>query len=294
MATTLGDLRTRLAYRLAEDSAPTDTNETARRDSFFNEAYRKIIGEGYWWFLKTVGSTSSTNGIEIYTLPSDFRDMVELRLNRKVCVPLSETDAFGTFNYPPTYYQYRSINQKFFVYGENELHILPVPTTTPSSLSVSSLTHSGGTATATTSSAHELQANDYVTIAGADQSEYNGTVRVLTVPSTTTFTFSVDSGATSPATGTITATWNNIVYRYWKYSSSLSGESDTIVIPDQWSDILVAYAYGRYGYLDDSRANANDGFEEYNMILKDLKAENNKRLFWNKQTPPMSPDYYQE
>ena len=38
MATTLGDLRTRLAYRLAEDSAPSDTNEVARRDSFFNEA----------------------------------------------------------------------------------------------------------------------------------------------------------------------------------------------------------------------------------------------------------------
>lgn len=293
MSTTLGDLRTRLAYRLAEDSAPTDTNEQARRDSFFNEAYRKILGEGYWWFLKTIGSTQGVAEQEIYTLASDFRDMIELRLDRKICVPLDETDATSTFNYPPTYYQYRSINQKFFVYGENELHLLPLPSTTPSTLSIT-LTQTGGTATATSSTAHNLKANDYILIAGADQTEYNGTVRVLTVPTSTTFTYSVDSGATSPATGTITGVWQNIVYRYWKYPTALTSSSSVVAIPDQWADILVAYAYGRYGYLDDSRASANDGFEEYNNILKDLRRENNKRMLWNKNTPPQSPDYYQE
>lgn len=294
MSTTLGDIRTRLAYRLAEDSAPDDTNEVARRDSFINEGYRKILGEGYWWFTKTIGSTSSVNGTEIYSLPSDFRDMIELRLNRRVCVALPETDALATFNYPPTYYQYGSINQKYYVYGENELHLIPFPSTTPSTLSVSSITQTSGTATATTSTAHSLQTNDYVLVAGADQSEYNGTVRVLSVPSTTTFTYSVDSGATSPATGTITATWQNIVYRYWKYVSPLTSSTDTIVIPDQFSDILVAYAFGRYGYMDDSKSNSADGFEEYNQILKDLKRENNKRLWWNKSTPPQSHEYYQE
>lgn len=294
MATTLGDLRTRLAYRLAEDSAPSDTNEVARRDSFFNEAYRKIIGESYWWFLKTIGSTSTTEGQEIYTLPSGFRDMVELRLNRRASVPIDETDALSTFNYPPTYYQYRSINQRHFVYGDNELHLLPAPTTTPTDLGVSSITQTSGTATVTTSSAHSLKVNDYVLIASADQTEYNGTVRVLSVPTSTTFTYSVDSGATSPATGSITAVWQNLVYRYWSYYTELSASTDTILIPDQYTDVLVAYAYGRYGYLDDTRANASDGFEEYNQILMDMKKEQNRRKMFNKATPPKSHEYYLE
>lgn len=294
MSVTLSDLRTRLAYRLNENASPDDTNEVARRDSFFNEAYRKIMSEGYWWFSATIGSQSSVSGQEIYTLDSDFRDMIELRLNRKVCLPLSDSDAFGTYNYPPLYYQYRSIVQKFFVFGERELHLLPLPSSTPSTISISSITQSGGTATITTASAHDLQANDYVTVAGADQSGYNGEFRVLTAPTTTTLTVSVDASTVSPATGTITLVWNNLVYRYWKNYSPLSDAADTIAIPDRFSDILVAYAYGRYGYVDDSRANSADGFEEYNNILKDIRREQNRMEFWWKSNPPQSPEYYHE
>lgn len=293
MSTTLGDIRTRLAYRLAENSSPPDTNEIARRDSFINEGYRKVLSEGYWWFLKTIGSTQTTDGQEIYTLPSTFRDMIELRNNRKVVVPIAETDAFENFNYPPNYYKFGSLSQKYYVYGENELHILPVPDTTPSTLSLT-IAQTAGTATATSTTAHGLQANDYILIAGADQTEYNGTARVLTVPTTLTFTFAVDASAVSPATGTITGVWQNLVYRYWRYVSNLTASTDTIIIPGQFTDILVAYAYGRYGYLDDTRGNAADGFKEYNMILKDLKVENNKRLWWNKNTAPQSHEYYQE
>ena len=202
-------------------------------------------------------------------------------------------DAFENFNYPPNYYKFGSLSQKFYVYGENELHILPVPDSTPSTLSLT-IAQTSGTATATSSTAHGLLANDYVLIAGADQSGYNGTFRVLTVPTTLTFTFAVDAGTVSPAAGTITGVWQNLVYRYWRYASTLSASTDTIIIPDQFTDILVAYAYGRYGYLDDTRGNAADGFKEYNMILKDLKIENNKRLWWNKNTAPQSHEYYQE
>lgn len=294
MATTLSTIRTRLAYRLGEDSAPTDANEVARRDSFINEGQRKVYSEAYWWFLKTIHSTSGVNGQEIYTLDSSFRDMIELRLNRKVCEVLDESDALSTYNYPPLSYQYNSVTQRFYIYGENELHLLPAATSTPSTLTVSSLTQTGGIATATTSTAHGLEANDYVVIAGANQSGYNGTVRVLTVPTTVTFTYSVDSSTVSPATGTISALWNNIVYRHWTYGSSLTSATDTTLIPDQFVDILVAYAYGRYGYVDDSRANSGDGFEEYNNILKDLHAENNRRQFFAKNTPPRSHENYAE
>ncbi|MEM8714169.1 MAG: hypothetical protein AAGE92_00085 [Cyanobacteria bacterium P01_G01_bin.4] len=74
-----------------------------------------------------------------------------------------------------------------------------------------SIIQSSGTATATQAS-HGYETNDIVTIAGANESEYNGAHRV-TVTDSNTYTFSVDSGATTPATGTITATLNTVAFR---------------------------------------------------------------------------------
>lgn len=74
-------------------------------------------------------------------------------------------------------------------------------------VALSSLTQSAGTATATTSSAHGLRDGMLVRIAGANQAGYNGD-QYITVTGATTFTFSVDSGTVSPATGTVT--WLNL------------------------------------------------------------------------------------
>lgn len=71
-------------------------------------------------------------------------------------------------------------------------------------VSVTSLTQTGGTATATIGS-HSWANGDTVTIDGANESEYNGDFVISNVTATT-FDYTVDSGATSPATGTITAT----------------------------------------------------------------------------------------
>lgn len=67
---------------------------------------------------------------------------------------------------------------------------------------ISSITQTGGLATATTSSPHLLITGDIVTITGATQTAYNITGGV-TVTSSTQFTFPVDSSTASPATGTI-------------------------------------------------------------------------------------------
>lgn len=72
-------------------------------------------------------------------------------------------------------------------------------------ISVASITRSGNIATVTTASAHGLRVNDGVIIAGADQTEYNYRARVLSVPSSTTFTMYAFGSPTTPATGTITA-----------------------------------------------------------------------------------------
>lgn len=72
------------------------------------------------------------------------------------------------------------------------------------SVSVSSLTRSGTTATATCAAPHGLATGDTVLVAGAGQADYN-VEAVVTVVSGTVFTYDVANSPTTPATGTITA-----------------------------------------------------------------------------------------
>lgn len=72
------------------------------------------------------------------------------------------------------------------------------------SVSVTSLTRSGSTATATCAAPHGLSTGDVALIAGAGQADYN-VEAVVTVVSGTIFTYDVANSPTSPATGTITA-----------------------------------------------------------------------------------------
>ena len=66
---------------------------------------------------------------------------------------------------------------------------------------VTSITQAAGVATCTCSAVHGLETSDKVVIRGAQPDNYNRTATV-TVTSTTVFTYSVDSGTSSPATGT--------------------------------------------------------------------------------------------
>jgi len=72
-------------------------------------------------------------------------------------------------------------------------------------VSVSSLTRSGFTVTATTTANHGFASNIAVVIAGANETDYNGTF-TITVLSLTTFIYTITTSPTTPATGTITAT----------------------------------------------------------------------------------------
>lgn len=72
---------------------------------------------------------------------------------------------------------------------------------------VTSITQTAGLATITTTAAHgwgSIGEFAQVTLAGANQADYVGSFRMKIVTSTTA-TFAVDSGATTPATGTIVA-----------------------------------------------------------------------------------------
>jgi head-tail adaptor len=83
---------------------------------------------------------------------------------------------------------------------------ITIQTDAPAAVAITSLTRGGSTATAVTPTAHGYSDGDYVTIAGASPAGYNGTVRV-SVSQDFQFTYPVDSGLTSPATGTITSTY---------------------------------------------------------------------------------------
>lgn len=76
--------------------------------------------------------------------------------------------------------------------------------------SITSLTSTGTTATAVTSTAHNLATGDYVEILGASPDAYNQAGAAVTVVDSTTFTFTVASGLSSPATGTITFKSNTV------------------------------------------------------------------------------------
>lgn len=76
-----------------------------------------------------------------------------------------------------------------------------------SSIQISSITRSGTTATATTVSDHGLASNVPVTIAGADQTDYNVIDAAITISGSDTFTYQVENAPTTPATGTISAAY---------------------------------------------------------------------------------------
>lgn len=77
-----------------------------------------------------------------------------------------------------------------------------------------------------------------------------------------------------PSSGT-----DNIVMKYYKIPSALSSGSDTILIPDEYADILVAFALGRKQSQDSKRGSAADSYDEYNEIYKEMVEEQKAYLF---------------
>ena len=90
------------------------------------------------------------------------------------------------------------------VYNGDFTVIAPVYAS-PVTRTATTLVQALGTATLTTSVAHGFSNGDTVTISGANESGYNKTV-VITTAGANAFTYGVDAGLATPATGTITAT----------------------------------------------------------------------------------------
>lgn len=89
------------------------------------------------------------------------------------------------------------------VYGDSQATIVSTEAqaTSQDIKTISSLTRSGYTATATSNS-HGFSNGDKITVLGADQSAYNDTATISGV-TTNTFDYTLDSKPTKPATGTL-------------------------------------------------------------------------------------------
>ena len=111
--------------------------------------------------------------------------------------------ALTTYNNVPGL---RTIRQtrRYFRYQSGKGIQFSTGTSLCPSLIVSGITSSGTTATVTSRFAHNLAVGCTVVITGADQGAYNGTFTIATVPTPTTFTYTMSAApGVSPATGQV-------------------------------------------------------------------------------------------
>lgn len=169
-------------------------------------------------------------------------------------------------------------------------------------LTVSSATRSDSIVTITTSANHELATNISVTIAGANESEYNGTFEIL-VTGESTFTYEISGAPSSPATGTITASFSGASIEVesdgeGSYANLTSGAELQLTIPIVDVDSVAYVQYlGLAGGGDQeanesllsrllySRANPTANFNISAIILKAKTIPGVTRVFVNRITP---------
>ena len=109
-------------------------------------------------------------------------------------------------------------------------------------VSVSAITFMSGTATVTTGAAHGFITGADVTIAGANESEFNGRFAITKI-NDTRFTFSTTS-SNSTATGTITATNNK---EYYSCSTITSAGESPSTASSKWTQLSTIMPNSRHG-----------------------------------------------
>lgn len=283
MSFTVNDALQAVAYRMGYALVPTNATERSRWISFCSDAQRSVIRKNFYWFTQDTRSLTTVVDQERYDLASTFRAMIDVRINGRIVRPITQHEQAVSYNSIYAGYRPNTTNgsPSYFIYGQNELRLIPPTTSVPTSISVSGITRSGLTVTVTTGSDHGYVVDDWVTVAGADQTDYNGEQRIYSVPSTTTFTFITTATPVTPATGTMTVIKRDVVYNFYKLPTTLTALADVLLIPDLFFESFVAYVKARVDLRDSERGSAGDGFDEFNELIQDLDVENNKRLLSN-------------
>jgi len=185
---TIQEVRDRWAALVGLDGANIITDDATNFLEYVNRNTRKAWARAEWTFVtKRLADTTDSNLF------------VDLSSNAEISEVLRVYDS-------DPYIATGAVQLDFIPVRDDVDDGLFVPTASASTaLTVSSITRASTTATVTTSSVHNLSTGDSVEIIGAAETDYNG-FYVVTVTSTTAFTYTVDNSPGTPATGTITAT----------------------------------------------------------------------------------------
>lgn len=281
MAKKISDIQLDLAYRLGEASAPDDPLEKARRLSWFVKGIDIVAGgDELMWFMQRLATDRTVADQEAYTEPTKLKQYTQIKVDGYKYSEVSFDEVYRRFELPtsPVAILPSFVARSFYQWN-GEYHLIPSPGQTPTIFTVSSITSVATVCTCTTAVAHKYQTGQYVEISGANETAYNGTFKV-TVTSSTTFTYTaLSTPSATPATGTITAQEKNILIWYYSYPTEPTDENSSIVIPDNYSDVLVSYAEGRYWSFAHKRAKSADAFTEFQELLDRIKKENFRRKF---------------
>ena len=148
-----------------------------------------------------------------------------------------------------------AVTANSFAWANEAISVAPTGTTMTA-------TGRGTTVTATVSSNHGFVAGQNVTISGATPAGYNGTFTIVSVPSTTTFTYVTSTAQTSAATGTIVA--------------SGTGSAATVTIAPWWSgsqvNLLAYYTVGSQFRMEGALPNGYNGIFTITSVVANADA----------------------
>lgn len=277
MSYTISNAQTNLAYRLGESQSPTATAEKNRRQAWMVEGLQEILKKRPFWFLQKVTTDNTVANVPNYDVPSDFRQEIAIYVDgyKYDKIEQEDTEEYRS-NLQPVSMFSTTQSYKYYIWGE-DFYLIPTPTSAPTAQTLTSITSSSTTATATLAD-HGYYTNDYVTIAGANESAYNGKFQITKVDDDS-FTYTMASDPDDTATGTLTATKSNIEIWYFYEPTLPTGDSSSIVIPDKYMNVLVSYAEARFWSAAHKRAKASDAFTEFENIVDDMIKEDVRRNF---------------
>lgn len=147
----------------------------------------------------------------------------------------------------------------------------------PRATSLTALSRTGGTATATTSAAHGLVAGQAVRILNASAAAYNSTFDIVSVPTSTTFTFALAGGPDS-ATGAVVQYAMPLFIAGTPGGAATTGDNGTLNVPnDGWRTVyrVANPAAGHWEYRVDARteiqadAGGDDNVNGYGIRVHD-------------------------
>ncbi|MEM3335466.1 MAG: hypothetical protein QXY47_05490 [Thermoplasmata archaeon] len=281
MAYTINDALERLSFRLGESSVPSNSTERSRRISWAKQALNYVFSGSYnYWFMQDIYVDKTIVNQDKYNAPPNCQKIIQVKVDDIKYDEIDFKEVYDKYEVPqsPVPILATSLDKGFYQFGDS-IYIIPPASSAPSQQNVTSITSSGKTCTVTLTD-HGYYTGDYITISGANETEYNGTFRIVKVDDNT-FSYTTSTAPTSsPATGTIKAQENNIKIWYYKYPdlSNLSLTS-SIIIPDNYIDIIVSYCEARYWSMAHKRAKASDAFTEFDTLVNQLKSDDFKRKF---------------